>query len=150
MAIKLQKTATLVEPFEFISKKDDALDRDAKDFKDRWDRYKDGLGDPPIKEGMKPTVFTLKPVARDAGLDAKLDGVLNNDGNAMWCLTAAAFGIAGWRNLIDPDTDEELEFETVRAHGYDCITKALQDKLTKPLLIEIGNAVLLHNNPSLD
>lgn len=149
MAIKLAASATLNDTFEYISPRDEAMDTERKGFTEEFDRYRHGLAEPPLKEGVEPTVFVLRPVSVDAGLAAKLDGVCEKDGRSMWSLTAAALGIVGWRNLEDPDTGEPLEHETVRAQGYDALTKPLQDKLTKPLLVELGQVILLHNNPSL-
>lgn len=146
MAIKL--TATLVEPFDYISLRDEALDPEHEDFEEEYKRYKEGtIPAPPLKEGVEPSTFTLRPISGNAELSAKLDGVLEADGRSMWALAAGSLAITGWRNIED-ENGKPLKFKQVRVQGFMSLTKQLQDKLGKELLSELGMVALTHKNPN--
>lgn len=146
MAIKL--TATLVEPFDYISLRDEALDGEHEEFQEEYERYKEGaIPLPPLKENMEPSVFTLRPISSSAQLSAKLDGILESDGHSMWAMAAGALAITGWRNITD-DSGKPLKFKQVRVQGFMSITKDLQNKLGKDLLSELGMVALTHKDPN--
>ena len=64
MAIKLN-SSTLVGEFQYILSSDPALDTEAKDFAEAFRIFLENGTMPPIKEGMKPTIWTLRPIVNN-------------------------------------------------------------------------------------
>lgn len=146
MGIKLQ-SATLSEPFEYISLHDSAMDTEAEGFADEFQKYREGTIDaPPLKPGEKPTIWTLAPIA-DARLKAMLDGVREEHGRAAWAVMTAAFGIKSVSNLAD---HEGKPFRI--QHDYqDGFPKVISDQLNAigaEVLNELGMVILTHQSPS--
>lgn len=56
----IRASHSLTGPYTYVSKLDEAIDKDAPDFELKWEQYLDGQGDPPLRAGATPTVFTLK------------------------------------------------------------------------------------------
>lgn len=146
MAIKLQPS-TLVEPFEYISLTDDALDGAHPEFTEEFKRYREGaIKDPPLKDGVEPTRWSLQPIA-DTELLGKLDGIRERDGKKSWFRTVACLGIVGV-------TGAPKEFGKVLRvrdeEGYPYLSKRQQNLLGLDLLAELGTAILTHKLPNLD
>lgn len=51
---------TLVENYQYISKYDEAVDKDDTDFDDKWERYLDGQAEPPLRGSGQPTVWHFR------------------------------------------------------------------------------------------
>lgn len=148
MAIKLQ-SATLVDDFEYISLTDSALDVDNKDFQDSFEKYKDGMGDPLLKDGEEPTRFKLRPIA-DVQLLSKLRGQHERHGRSAFAREAGAIGIKGVSGLNDPATGNPLELKFDRKDGYTILCADHQNMLGLDLMEELGLMVLTHAHPKRD
>lgn len=137
MAIKLQP-ATLSEPFSYISLHDDALDMERPTFADEFALFKDGVGPPPLKEGVEPTVWELQPIA-DAQLQGILDGVREEHGRTLWFIATACVGIVG----VSGAPKELGKIERIRSNeGYQTLSKRQQDMLGGALLAELGVQII--------
>lgn len=51
---------TLVESYRYISKHDEAVDRDDPDFEETWSRYMDGKCEPPLRASGQATVWHFR------------------------------------------------------------------------------------------
>ena len=142
MSIKLP-SATLNEPFEYISLRDDALDSEAEGFAEDFQRYREGtIQAPPLKEGYTPTRFHLQPIA-DADLKAKLNG-LRESSRAEWFTGLARYAIVG----IEGAPKELGAIIRERdADGFSVLSKR-QSNLLSEYLEEIGMVVATHDLPS--
>ena len=146
MAIRLS-TATLSEPFEYISLHDDALDTEREDFADEFQRYRDGQAPPPLKPGVEPTRWTLEPIT-DARLKAMLEGVREEHGRTMWFLATAAVGVTGVSGLSD-ERGRPFKLKRPRSSdGYPTMSHEQQDQIGAQILAELGMAIITHNIPS--
>lgn len=146
MGIKLQ-SATLVEPFEYISLTDDALDGEHEDFADEFQRYRDGtVKSPPLKDGCEPMRWELQPIT-DATLRGILDGIREENGRSSLLIATACLGIVGW-------TGAPKELGKIRRprnrDGYPCLDKKQQDMIGAEVLVELGTALALHAIPNPD
>lgn len=146
MAIKL--TATLVEPFSYISLQDDAIDGDHEDFAEEFRKYREGtIAMPPLKDGKEPTVFVLRPLT-----DPELSNELAQyrDNRTKWLCEVARYSIAEIRNL--DDDGKPVRMRLARSNGFPCIPDDIFARLhgvgRGALLQELGMAVLTHNSPS--
>lgn len=147
MALRL-KSATLNEPFEYISLRDDALDGEADDFDEAYQRFREGGPMPPIKEGMHPTIWTLRPMT-DTRLIAKLSGILERDGYSAWYIGTAAVGVVSVTGCEDED-GKPFKLKRTRIGGWESLTHEVQDAIGAPLLIELGQAIITHKSPNQD
>lgn len=145
MAIKL--TATLVEPFSYISLQDDAIDGDHEDFAEEFRKYREGtIAMPPLKDGKEPTVWTLKPVT-SSRLKAMLDGIRNEHGQAAWLVATAAAGIKGVEGIQD-ESGKPFKLKFDRSDGYEIVCEEHLDMIGATVLNELGMAIVTHNSPS--
>lgn len=145
MGIKLQ-SATLVEPFEYISLHDSAMDTECEDFADKFQKYREGsLPAPPLKDGEEPAVWTLAPIV-DARLKAMLDGVREEHGQAAWAVAVAAAGIKGVSGIKQDGKAFKLRFE--REEGYPIVCNEDLNAIGATILHEIGMVILTHQSPS--
>jgi hypothetical protein len=150
MAIQL--TATLVDEFSFISSMDEAVDRDADDFEEKYVRYREGtVPMPPLKEGVEPTVFKLKPIACKRML-AKIRGIQVDSGNEAALIAAAIGGVKGWTPIADPERPgKHLKCTPVRDDdGFECLPDNIVDKFPYALLLELGGVIISHGTASED
>lgn len=148
MAIKLN-SATLVDDFEYISLTDSALDVDHEDFSDSFEKYKEGMGDPLLKNGEEPTRFTLSPIA-DAQLLSKLRGQHERHGRSAFAREAGAIGIKSISGIDDPETGDAFKPRFVRKDGYNVLCPEHQNMLGLDLMEELGLMVLTHSAPKRD
>jgi hypothetical protein len=56
-------TNSLVEPYQYISRHDEAVAKDDDDFEHKWELYLDGKAPPPIRAGGKPTIWHFRPLS---------------------------------------------------------------------------------------
>lgn len=147
MAIKL--ASTLVEEFSYISLHDEAIDSsgDPDEFAEEWKKYREGTRElPPLKDGVEPTVWTLKPIT-SARLAAMLDGVRAEHGQAAWAIATAAAGIKGVSGL-KKDDGTPFKLQYTRVDGYHLVVNEQLDMIGPAILNELGMAILAHNSPS--
>ena len=146
MAITLQ-TATLSAEFSYISLYDEAMDTESKGFPEAFEKYREGAIDmPPLKEGIEPTIWTLKPPA-SAKLKGMMDDVMMKHGQKTWAITYAAFCIKGVTGLDDED-GSPLELKFVRHLGYEMLCEEHTNLIGAEILREIGSRVIKHTQPS--
>ena len=146
MGIKLQ-AATLVEPFEYISLHDSAMDTEAEGFAEAFKKYREGsIEAPPLKQGEEPTVWTLVPIT-DARLKAMLDGVREEHGTAAWAVMTAAAGIQAVSNLADPD-GKPFKIKREFRDGFSFVANEQLNLIGAEVLNEIGMVILTHDSPS--
>lgn len=143
--IKLQ--ATLNDDYSYISPLDDALDTDAEDFEDQWKRYEDGQGEPPLKQGCKPTIWTLSPIV-DATLRAKLTDVVSADGSRTAAVAWAAHALKSVSGLTDADGKPYRLRFTVDADGYRSVAREQLNEIGLPVLLDMGLHAAKHSSPS--
>jgi hypothetical protein len=146
MAIKL--ASTLVKEFSYISLHDEAIDASGDDFEEEFKKYREGqIPLPPLKDGVEPTVWTLKPIT-SARLSAMLDGVRAEHGQAAWTVATAAAGIKGVSGLKNADGTAFKLTPFQRVDGYEILTNEVLDAIGPAVLNELGMAILTHNSPS--
>ena len=143
MGIKLQP-ATLQEAFDYISIHDDALDVERENFADEFATFREGNGEPPLKEGCVPCVWKLQPIA-DAQLSGQLEGVREEHGRTSWFIATACVGLVG----VTGAPKELGKIRRIRSEeGYSTLAKDQQDLIGGALLSELGIQLLTHATPS--
>lgn len=136
------KSHTLVEPYEYVSVHDAAVDSDAPDFEERWRLYLDGAGEPPLKPGAEPVRYQLRHVTNtERGYLMKLGR--DADGSAP--LAAAAIALVGMSGAKDGEGKPlGVEFDFTQ-YGLFRIKHASQATLDRlgglEVLYDIGGAV---------
>lgn len=86
----IRSQTALAGEYTYVSRLDDALDRDAPDFSQAWDQYLDGVRDAPIKAGGTPTVFHLRHLkARE------MNQLVRDGANGFDLCRAAMVGMSG-------------------------------------------------------
>lgn len=142
----IKKTNTLVSDFHFVSKQDDAVDASAADFEERWQRYLDGMADPPLKPGETPTTFVLKHLT-STELDAVRDLAVRSGGFAS-VLAACALGLKAAKNWED-GKDYAFRRETSRdlITPVEVVVAEDLNKLDGDVRLEIGSRVLAAATP---
>ena len=146
MGIKLQ-AATLVEPFEYISLHDSAMDTECENFADEFTKYREGAIDaPPLKPGEKPAVWTLAPIV-DAQLKAMLDGVREEHGRAAWAVMTAASGIKAVSGIEGAD-GKPLRIRHEFQNGFPTVVREQLNLIGAEILNELGMVILTHAVPS--
>ncbi len=145
MAIRL-KEPTLTEPYEYISRQDEALDTEREDFEEAWERYLDGGEEPPLRQGQEPTIFLLKPIT-DATLRAKLVDATQNDGHTTACVAYAAHALESVRGLLDHE-GKPYKLRHVSAGGYRHVHPDQITEIGLPIAIELGVRAMNHDSPN--
>jgi hypothetical protein len=145
MAIVL-RTNTLVEDYQYISKSDDAVDADAADFDEKWRLYQEGKGDPPLKAGKEPTVFTMQHLrsVRDKKLLHSESGK-HGAGGAL--ITACLLSLKSADNLRD-ESGKLVKLEQELNDGVWCCAQESVDLLGLDLVLELGGVALSRMNAS--
>lgn len=146
MALRLEPLS-LNGKFSYVSANDPALDRDAEDFEESWEKYLEGgLALPPIKNGEEPTVFELTPVT-DAELSAHIQGKLDDTVGQKWAVEMASYCLTGIQNLTDSEGNPfRLKFD--RVLGFNKVCKEHRNLIGKDLLVELGFRVINRKSPS--
>ncbi len=132
------KTSTLVENFDVISAYDDAVDKDAPDFDQRWKQHRDGMGDPPIKAGETPTRFKLRHISSTER--TYLVEIAQGDDKGLY-IGAAALALVGVSGMVDDEGRQIVVAQEVTKVGplrIRSATKATLDKLPVEVLLELG------------
>lgn len=139
MAIKLPNQK-LNESFEAILLFDDALDVDSETFGDDFQRFNDGTGPAPIKEGCVPAVWTLKPLPNR--LLQRLKGELGDGQDAFFY----AVGLYSIKSVSGLDVD--LAFGQDRK-GYEHLDTESEQILGIRVITELGQRVFSRIAPNL-
>lgn len=136
----IKLNATLVDDYEYVSRNDDAVDSDAADFDERWQKYMDGMGECPVKHGCEPSRFTMRHIGslQKASLSEHLSRAAEDA--SQWqsaCFEVARVALVGCKGLKDLDGSD---FK-VKRHKVDGIMRVSEETLNKlpyELLIELG------------
>ena len=133
---------TLVADYEYISQFDEAVDKSAEDFDHKWKLYRDGMAEPPLKAGEKPTFFKLRHVTSSER--AYLLELAQGNERGLF-LGAAAIGLIGVKGLDGADgkpLQVRQESTTVGTIRLRSATKESLDVLPLEVLLELGGLVM--------
>ena len=137
---------SLMGEFTHILSTDPALDTEAEGFVDAYKRFQETGEPPPIKNGMKPTVFTLEHVT-DAEKLAEIHGKLERYGTQAYAIELGCYALKGVSGLKDnAGQDFALKFELV--DGFRKVCKDHRDAMGPELLKELGLTVHNKQSPS--
>jgi hypothetical protein len=136
------RSHTLVENYDYVSRYDEAVDRDLPDFDEKWRLYLDGAGEPPIKAGEKPTKFQLRHVSSTERI--YLYELYQHEEKGLM-LAAAAMALVGVTGLDDgsgkPITVKQ-EHTDVGPLRIRHASKETMDRLPVDVLLELGAVVV--------
>lgn len=139
------RTNQLVADYEYVCKQDDAVDSSGEEFEEKWQRYLDGLEQPPLKPGHKPTVFTLRQLR--APQKAKLSRLFGDDDRRIeLCYTACALAVVKAENLMDAE-GKYVELSHVREGGVEVLDVDSMEIIGFEIAIEIGALALSRSTP---
>lgn len=147
MAIRQQSTS-LSQPFEYISKLDEAVDIERENFEEEWERYREGTAACPLKDGLEPTRWMLAPVT-NSRLRARLAGVHAKHGGVAMFVSYASHGIESVKNLLDEKGDP-VKLRRVRVDGFPQLDDEQIADIPPAVLVEIGSVLVEHNSPNED
>lgn len=144
------RTNTLVDDFEYVSIHDEAIDAPAdgsdpaaiEAFQHKWKLYRDGMGDPPLKAGVKPTRFKLRHITSAERI--YLMELQSGDEKGV-AVAAAAMAIVGASDLADSDGKKieiRQEATSVGPVKIRHASKESMDALPMEVLLEIGALVM--------
>ncbi len=136
------RSHTLVENYDFISQFDDAVEREAPDFEQRWKLYTDGAADCPLKAGAEPTRFQLRHITSSERVYLL---ELHEGGEHGLMVAAAAMALVGIKNLRDEEGKPlEVKREATEIGPLRILhaTKATLDRLPVDVILELGSVVL--------
>lgn len=145
----IRRTNTLLEPYTVISKTDDALDVDAADFEARWEQYLDGKGEPPLRVGAEPALFTLRHFrARDTDHLSPFMVATQRDSDESLrsCFAACLLALEKAENAWDDKGAIKVE-HTIK-DGIRVVSDATLDRLGMSLCWELGARALARLNLS--
>lgn len=145
MALQLQPPSLSGE-FEYISIHDEAVDQEAEDFADKWKAYREGQGEPPLKNGITPTVWTLRQI-NDARLTANLRGVNEAHGSQAFAVAIAAVSLQRVSGLND-SKGKPYKLKFVMEDGYRVVCEDQLNEIGANALVELGQVVITHKSPS--
>ncbi len=131
---------TLVADYDYISEHDEAVDRSVEDFDLKWKHYRDGMGDPPLIPGSKPTVFRLRHLG---SADRMFIGAAN--GGHELLLTAAGIALIGVTGLSDEEGKPVVFRKDATKFGPYRITHAHGDiiaAIPMSVLADIGSIAM--------
>ncbi len=167
-----RKVVTLVEDYSYISRQDDAVDspaeptatdsqeaieqkvKAAEDFEHRWERYTDGMAEPPLRPGVKPTVFHMRHMGNPAR--AKLAPYLHRsseDISHFWEAAIAAFALSvrkveNCAGLDGRPVKLVTEMDDQGIHPVEMLTRESMEHFDMSVLIEVGGFAIKRLNPS--
>ena len=139
MGIKLPNQS-LNSEFECVLLLDDALDIEDSEFDDKIRRYNDGVCPCPVKEGMDPVVWTLRPLP--GRLSAKLKSVLRKEGEDAFFYEYGLYSLRDVENL-----DIEIDFSN-DSKGYEHIDANTEKLLGEKILVELGGRAFMRTLPN--
>jgi hypothetical protein len=143
MAIVLN-TNTLVEDYQYISKTDDAVDRDASDFDELWRLYQEGKGDAPLKPNKEPTVFTMQHL-RSVEEKKLLHSESTKHGAGGALIMACLLSLKSADNLRD-ERGKLIKIARELQDGHWCCSEESVDLLGLDLVLELGGVALNRMN----
>lgn len=132
------RSHTLVEPYEYISRFDEAVDSEAADFETKWKLYLDGAAPAPVKAGVEPTRFTLRHVSNVERVYL-LELYQGEERGLM--LAAAAMALVGVKGFDGPDgkpLQVVKEFTEIGPLRIQHASKETMDRLPVDVLLELG------------
>lgn len=133
---------TLVEPYEYISEKDGAVDHSDPDFENKWRVYLDGKGDPPLRG--EPTRFKLRHLPTPAVRllsPALTKASEEKEHFVAACYLAGTMALVGVDNLDGADGKKvSLSFE--KREGVSMLSQVSQETLGFHLLVELGQIAI--------
>lgn len=133
---------TIADDYEYISKSDDAVDKESPDFEELWGKYVDGAGQAPLLAGVAPSKFTLRHLHLSER--NKIRSMLS-DGDTVGALSLAArAGIVAVSGVKSGGSDWKIERKKIE--GIVQLTDACVEQLTEcgakdGLIFEIGTVV---------
>lgn len=133
--MSLTKTNTLQEDYELITIHDDDVDREAKNFDAKWQRYVEGKGPPPLKDKASPTRFQFRhhsPEARERIRDLMMRG-RGFEAMRLSC-RAALVGVIG------PVAGEEVVVRRDFEDGIEVANREAMEKIPDSVVHEFGAA----------
>lgn len=132
----IRPQSPLVDEYTYVSLFDDALDREAPDFAQRWQEYLDGTAEPPIKAGGTPTVFHLRHLRAK-----EMNELMRAGANGYDLARRAITGISGQQ--VDG-----YKFALVKEGDHKVANLDAAPDLLWPVFTEVGGRVLARATPS--
>ncbi len=148
-----RKTVTLVEEYDYISREDDAVNRDDPAFDEKWEQYLDGQTEPPLLPGAKPTIFRLRHLNTVARTRLMRYIAQAQDDASRWpeaLVAAFVLGVVGVENYsgkegkplqVKPDYDDGL-------HHCPILSAETVNEFEAETVLEVGGRVLSRLAPS--
>lgn len=133
---------TLVDSFDYVSQYDEAIDHDVEEFDHKWKLYRDGMGEPPLKAGAKPTLFKLRHVTSTERV--YLMELSHGEERGLY-ITAAAMALVGVKGLEGADgkkVEIRQESTSVGPVKIRHATKDSLDALPLEVILELGALAL--------
>lgn len=142
----IKKTNTLVADFKYISVFDSAVDSSGEDFAERWQRYLDGMEEPPLKPGETPTVFTLKHLS---SLEIKrLIEQEEKHGKEATTVAACAIGLVAAENWTDGKSHTFVrEMDTSWIYPVSIVKSEEMAKLPHEVMTDLGGRIVMAASP---
>lgn len=144
----LRARSRLVESFTHILRSDPAVDSGCDDFEAKWEVYLDGAGDPPLKPGEKPAVWTLRILGTKEQVRlSEYSSRASDDRHKLSGLIAAAFGIGlvSVEGLLDAD-GKALSVIHTDDDGLPIVANQFIDNLEPSWVFELGGRVIARMN----
>ena len=131
---------TIVEDYEYISRHDDALDSGNPAFEDKWQKYLDGVGQVPLRDGHAPTKFKMRHIQTSQKAQISEHMSKAAEDNSLWqkaCYEAARIALVDCSGLVDVD-GSDFKIKRVRVDGVSKVSEETINKLPYEVLIELG------------
>lgn len=143
------KTCTLVEDYEYICRKDAAIDSGIEDFEKKWGEYLEGMSPAPIKPNSSPTIFTLGHLKgrakaifeREARTFSVSDQDFINLGTSYAAFRMAVRDVAPFEDKEGKQV--ELKFDTIE--GVRMLTAESMGKFGDAEIREVGQRVIIRS-----
>lgn len=119
----------------YISVQDPAVDTEREGFAELWRLYQDGQGEAPLKEGLTPVTYWLKPLGHRGKSYVKHVGDVGGENLAV--LTVAGLCIERAEGLIGKD-GKAIELQRVRIDGFFTVTEECLEQIDAGTLYELG------------
>lgn len=142
----IKPSNTLVSEYRYISILDSAVDSDGDGFPEKWQRYLDGMDEPPLKAGEVPTIFTLRHLT-SVEIQRVREQVKKNGEEAM-AVTACALGLVAAENWTEGKSHVfGRETDTSWLHPMSVVKYSEMALLPPALMTDIGGRVLMAAAP---